>query len=74
MASADAISSYREVPRDEAVCITDGVRKHAAHVMLYANVNSKLFGRYDIKHAILVRGSYNLFNMMRTYIHTYVCI
>ena len=53
--SADATSSYQEVSRDEAVRITDGVRKHAAHVMLYAKVDSKLFGRYDIKYAISVR-------------------
>ena len=55
MASSVDATSYQEVSRDEALHITDGVRKHAAHVMLYAKVDGKLFGRYDIKYAISVR-------------------
>ena len=54
--STDAASSmYREVSRHEALRTTDGISKHAAHVMLYAKVDKKLFARYDIKYAILVR-------------------
>jgi len=52
--STDVSSTYQEVSRDEAVRIVDGVRKHAAHVMLYAKVDKKLFSHYDIKYAILV--------------------
>ena len=53
--AADTSSTYMEVSQDEAMQITDGVSKHAAHVMLYAKVDQKLFGRYNIKYAILVR-------------------
>ena len=85
MASADVLSTYQEVSRDEAVRITDGVRKHAAHVMLYAKVDKKLFGRYDIKYAILVRLNiqyddiymltlYICMYMRSTYTHTHTCM
>lgn len=52
--STDVTSIYQEISRDEAMGIVDGVRKHAAHVMLYAKVDKKLFGHYDIKYTILV--------------------
>ena len=70
--SADVVSVYQEVSRDEAVQITDGVRKHAAHVMLYAKVDRKLFGHYNIKYAILVRLNVRYLYCMHAYIHTYM--
>lgn len=55
MAGIDSsLATYRDVSRDEAVHLVDGVRKHAAHVMLYAKLQRKLFGRYNMKYAILV--------------------
>ena len=55
MAGIDnSLATYRDVSRDEAVRLVDGVRKHAAHVMLYAKLHRKLFGRYNMKYAILV--------------------
>ena len=62
--STNASSMYQEVSREEALWITDGISKHAAHVMLYAKVDKKLFARYDIKYAILV--SCSVRNMVRT--------
>ena len=46
--------TYQELSRDEAVGIVDEAIHHAAHVMLYAKVDEKLFDHYDIKYAILV--------------------
>lgn len=46
--------TYQELSRDEAVGIVDEAIHHAAHVMLYAKVDEKLFNHYDIKYAILV--------------------
>ena len=62
--STNASSMYQEVSREEALRITDGISKHAAHVMLYAKVDKKLFARYDIKYAILVSPSVR--SMVRT--------
>lgn len=71
--SVDTSTTYQEVSRDEALRITDGVQKHAAHVMLYAKVDKKLFGRYDIKYTILVSWPRYLIlsYIMYTYIHVY---
>lgn len=49
-----ASDTYQELSRDEAVQIVDGAIHHAAHVMLYARVDEKLFDCYDVKYAILV--------------------
>ena len=46
--------TYLELSRDEAVGIVDEAIHHAAHVMLYAKVDEKLFNQHDIKYAILV--------------------
>jgi len=55
MARVDSgLATYRDVSRDEAVHLVDGVKKHAAHVMLYAKLQRKLFGRYNMKYAVLV--------------------
>jgi len=51
---AEAGTNYLDMSRDEAVCLVDGVKKHAAHVMLYAKLQRKLFGRYNMKYAVLV--------------------
>ena len=51
MASTD---SYQELSREEAIQVVDRAIKHAAHVMLYAEVNKELFDHYNIKYAILV--------------------
>ena len=54
---AEAGTTYRDVSRDEAVRLVDGVKAHAAHVMLYAKLQQKLFERYDMKYAVLVRSA-----------------
>ena len=51
---AEAGTTYLDMSRDEAVRLVNGVKKHAAHVMLYAKLQRKLFGRYNMKYAVLV--------------------
>ena len=68
MASTD---SYQELSREEAIQIVDGGIRHAAHVMLYAKVDKKLFDRYDIKYAILV--STHTHTHAHTHTHTHTC-
>ena len=50
----DNKATYQDITRDDAMNLTDHVT-HASHVMLYAPVPEKLFGRYDMKYTVMVR-------------------
>ena len=50
-----ATGGYVEISRDEALKLPSSEYSHAAHAMLYAKWPQKLFGKYDLKYAVMVR-------------------
>ena len=49
----DQKATYESITREQALSMKDHVI-HASHTLLYAPVNSKLFGRYDINYTVMV--------------------
>ena len=49
----DKRATYEDVSREQALNIKDHVT-HASHTLLYAPVNGKLFGKYNINYTVMV--------------------
>ena len=49
----DKRATYEDISREQALNIKDHVT-HASHTLLYAPVNGKLFGKYDMSYTIMV--------------------